>query len=147
MIKRSISRTTFGKKLSQHGMVQNDIALSRMEIEQARLLVLKTADMMDRVGNKKARSEIAMIKVVVPRASQKIIDRAIQIHGAAGVSQDFFLAYAYVGARSIRLADGPDEVHIQTIAKLEVLKYEKVNQFQLEAYGLYKQFTEGFIYF
>jgi acyl-CoA dehydrogenase len=94
-----------------------------MEIDQARLLTLQAAKRMDEVGNKAARAEIAMIKVVAPNVAQKVVDRAIQVCGAAGVSQDFHLAYAYARARAIRLADGPDEVHRETIAKLELKKY------------------------
>jgi acyl-CoA dehydrogenase len=94
-----------------------------MEIEQARLLTLKAAHLMDTVGNKAARGEIAMIKVVVPRMALRVIDRAIQAHGAAGVSGDFGLASAWAHARTIRLADGPDEVHREAIAKLELAKH------------------------
>ena len=94
-----------------------------MEIDQARLLTIETARLMDTVGNKAARREIAMIKVVVPRMALRVIDRAIQAHGAAGVSDDFPLAFAWVHARTIRLADGPDEVHRDAVAKLELGKY------------------------
>ena len=93
-----------------------------MEIDQARLLTLRAAHMMDTVGNKGARAEIAMIKVVAPNVALQVLDRAIQAHGAAGVSQDTFLAYAWAASRTLRLADGPDEVHLETIAKLELRK-------------------------
>jgi acyl-CoA dehydrogenase len=96
-----------------------------MELEQARLLTMKTAAMMDTAGNKAARGEIAMIKVVVPRIVLRVIDRAIQVHGAAGVSDDFPLAAAWAHARTIRIADGPDEVHREAVAKLELRKYDK----------------------
>ena len=120
MCARVKTRAAFGKLLADQGTIRRDIAESRIEIEQARLLTLKVAQMMDTVGNKAARREIAMIKVVVPRMAQGVIDRAIQAHGAAGVSQDFPLANAWAHARTIRLADGPDEVHLETIAKLEL---------------------------
>ena len=94
--------------------------MSRIEIEQARLLTLRAADMMDKVGNKVARLEIAMIKVVAPNVALRVLDRAIQAHGGAGVSQDTFMASAWAGVRSLRLADGPDEVHIESIAKWEL---------------------------
>jgi acyl-CoA dehydrogenase len=124
MIQRTNSRVAFGKTISSQGVVRQWIGESRMEIEQARLLVLKTAWMMDEVGNKAARSEIAMIKAVVPKMALKIIDRAIQAHGGGGVSQDFPLTMFYISARSLRLADGPDEVHIESVAKNEVRKYQ-----------------------
>jgi acyl-CoA dehydrogenase len=120
MCRRVKSRVAFGKALADQGTIRADIAESRMEIEQARLLTLKAAHMMDTVGNKVARREIAMIKVVVPRMAQRVIDRAIQAHGAGGVSQDFPLATAWAHTRTIRLADGPDEVHREAIAKLEL---------------------------
>ncbi|MGV0759598.1 acyl-CoA dehydrogenase [Tistrella mobilis] len=123
MCKRAQQRTAFGKTLAEHGMTRHYIAQSRMEIDQARLLTLKAAWMMDTVGNKNAKSEIAAIKVVAPNMATRVIDRAIQVHGGGGVCQDFFLAKAYAGARTLRLADGPDEVHQETIAKLELAKH------------------------
>jgi acyl-CoA dehydrogenase len=123
MIQRGLSRTAFGKPLVEHGVNRHWIAESRMEIDQARLLTLHAARMMDEVGNKAARAEIAMIKVVAPAVALKVVDRAIQMHGAAGISQDFHLAYAYAQARTLRLVDGPDEVHRETVAKMELRKY------------------------
>jgi acyl-CoA dehydrogenase len=123
MIQRGLSRTAFGKALVEHGVNRHWIAESRMEIDQARLLTLHAARMMDEVGNKAARAEIAMIKVVAPAVALKVLDRAIQMHGAAGVSQDFHLAYAYAQARTLRLVDGPDEVHRETVTKMELKKY------------------------
>ena len=123
MSKRALSRSTFGQPIAQHGVVQQWIADSRMEIEQARLLTLKAAYMMDTVGNKEAKAEIAMIKVVAPRMAQKVIDRAIQVFGGGGVSDDFPLANMYANARTLSLADGPDEVHSRQIARLELRKY------------------------
>lgn len=123
MCQRALSRVAFGKPLAENDYVRQNIAISRIEIEQARLLVLKAAHMMDTVGNKEARREIAMIKVVAPNMACNVIDRAIQVHGAAGVSQDTFLAAAYANARSLRFADGPDEVHRETVAKLELRAY------------------------
>ena len=120
MVARAKSRVAFGKTLAEQGVVMDQIASSRSEIEQSRLLVLKAAHMMDTVGNKVARKEIAMIKVVVPNMAARVIDRAIQVHGGGGVSADFPLSYAYANARYLRLADGPDEVHNMTIAKLEL---------------------------
>ncbi len=120
MVARAKSRVAFGKTLAEQGVVMDQIATSRSEIEQSRLLVLKAAHMMDTVGNKVARKEIAMIKVVVPNMAARVIDRAIQVHGGGGVSADFPLSYAYANARYLRLADGPDEVHNMTIAKLEL---------------------------
>jgi acyl-CoA dehydrogenase len=123
MCRRVATRVAFGKPLAEQGTIRADIAESRMEIEQARLLTLKAAHLMDTVGNKAARGEIAMIKVVVPRMALRVIDRAIQAHGAAGVSGDFGLASAWAHARTIRLADGPDEVHREAIAKIELGKH------------------------
>jgi acyl-CoA dehydrogenase len=120
MCSRVQSRVAFARALAEQGTIRADIAMSRIEIEQARLLTLKAADLMDKVGNKAARSEIAMIKVVAPNVALRVLDRAIQAHGGAGVSQDTFLASAWAGVRSLRLADGPDEVHIESIAKWEL---------------------------
>jgi acyl-CoA dehydrogenase len=125
MCARVESRVAFGKALAEQGTIRADIAASRMEIEQARLLTLKAAHMMDTVGNKAARAEIAMIKVIAPNAALRVLDRAIQAHGGAGVSQDTFLANAWAMIRTLRLADGPDEVHIESIAKLELAKSGK----------------------
>jgi acyl-CoA dehydrogenase len=122
MCQRVKSRVAFGRALSEQGTIRADIALSRMEIEQARLLTLKAAYMMDTVGNKGARAEISMIKVVAPNVALQVLDRAIQAHGAAGVSQDFPLAAAWANSRTLRLADGPDEVHREAIAKFELAK-------------------------
>ncbi len=124
MCKRVRSRVAFGKTIAEQGTVRADIATSRMEIEQARLLVLKAAYMMDTVGNKAAKAEIAMIKVIVPNVALRVIDRAIQAHGGAGVSQDFELAAMWANSRTLRLADGPDEVHTESVAKLELKKHE-----------------------
>jgi acyl-CoA dehydrogenase len=123
MCKRVKSRVAFGKPLAEQGTIMADVATSRMEIEQARLLTLKAAYMMDTVGNKTARAEIAMIKVVAPNMALRVIDRAIQAHGGAGVTDDFLLAHAWAGSRTLRIADGPDEVHRDAVAKLELKKY------------------------
>ena len=125
MCKRVQSRVAFGKPLAEQGTIRADIAVSRIEIEQARLLALKAAHMMDTVGNKAARAEIAMIKIVAPNVALKVLDRAIQAHGGAGVSDDTFLAAAWAGVRTLRLADGPDEVHAESIARLELGKWAK----------------------
>jgi acyl-CoA dehydrogenase len=117
MVARAKSRVAFGVPIGQHGMAQEAIALSRCEIEQARLLTLQAADALDRHGIKGARDLVGMIKIVAPRMACTVIDRAIQVHGAGGLSQDHFLAAAYAGARSLRLADGPDEVHIAALAR------------------------------
>jgi acyl-CoA dehydrogenase len=125
MCKRVHSRVAFGKTIAEQGTIRSDIAISRMEIEQLRLLVLKAAHMMDTVGNKIARAEIAMIKVVAPNVTLRVLDRAIQAHGGAGVAQDTFLAGAWASVRTLRLADGPDEVHTEAVAKLELEKWGK----------------------
>jgi acyl-CoA dehydrogenase len=122
MCERARSRVAFGKPVAEQGVVRQWIAESRLAIDQARLLVLKTAWLMDTVGSKAARREIAMIKAVAPRMALQVIDRAIQTHGGGGVSQDFPLAQFWIYARSLRLADGPDEVHLESIAKMELKK-------------------------
>jgi acyl-CoA dehydrogenase len=124
MCKRVKSRVAFGKTIAEQGTIRADIATSRIEIEQARLLVLKAAWLMDTVGNKGARAEIAMIKVVAPNVALRVLDRAIQAHGGAGVSGDFELAWAWANSRTLRLADGPDEVHMESVAKLELNKLQ-----------------------
>src|SRR5213080_3328659 len=125
MCKRVQSRVAFGKTLAEQGTIRAGIAKSRMEIDQARLLTLKAAHMMDTVGNKAARTEIAMIKVVAPNVTLRVLDRAIQAHGGAGVSEDTFLASAWANVRTLRLADGPDEVHTESIAKWKLGKWGK----------------------
>jgi acyl-CoA dehydrogenase len=122
MCARAKNRTAFGKPLAEHGVVMDQIARSRIEIEQARLLTLKAAWMMDTVGNKAARAEIAMIKVIAPNMALDVIDRAIQVHGGGGVAEDFGLAWAWANSRTLRLADGPDEVHREAVAKMELKK-------------------------
>jgi acyl-CoA dehydrogenase len=122
MCERARSRVAFGKPVAEQGVVRQWIAESSLAIDQARLLVLKTAWLMDTVGSKAARREIAMIKAVAPRMALQVIDRAIQTHGGGGVSQDFPLAQFWIYARSLRLADGPDEVHLESIAKMELKK-------------------------
>jgi len=122
MCRRVRGRVAFGRTLAEQGTIRRDIAQSRIEIEQARLLTLQAAQLMDTVGNKAARAQIAMIKVVAPAVALGVLDRAIQAHGAAGVSQDTFLAHAWATARTLRMADGPDEVHLETVAKLELRK-------------------------
>ena len=125
MCKRVQARVAFGKPLAEQGTIRADIAASRMEIEQARLLTLKAAYLMDTVGNKEARAEISMIKVVAPNVALRVLDRAIQAHGGAGVSEDTFLAAAWASVRTLRIADGPDEVHSEAIAKHELRKWGK----------------------
>lgn len=124
MCRRAKSRTAFGKTLAEQGALRKDVADSRMEIEQARLMVLKAAHMMDAVGNKVARQEIAQIKVIAPNMALRVLDRAMQVHGAMGVCQDAFLAGAWASQRTLRLADGPDEVHREAVARLELRKYD-----------------------
>ncbi len=123
MCKRSLERVTFGKPVAERTVTQERIAEARIMIESARLLVLKAAHMMDTVGNKAARAEIAMIKVLAPNVACKVLDWAIQAHGGGGMSEDFPLAYMYAHSRTLRFADGPDEVHRNAIAKLELAKH------------------------
>ena len=123
MVRRALTRSAFGSTLAEKSIIRHHIAESRMDIEQARLLTLKAAFMMDTVGNKVAQSEIAQIKVVAPNMALRVIDRAIQVHGAAGLSQDFPLAGVFAGMRALRMGDGPDEVHREAIAKLEIRKH------------------------
>ena len=123
MCSRAKSRVAFGKPVAEQGVIRQWIAEARLAIDQARLLVLKTAWMMDSVGNKAARREIAMIKALVPQMALKVIDRSIQVHGGGGVSPDFPLAQYWIYARTLRLADGPDEVHLESIAKMELKKF------------------------
>ncbi len=121
--KRSVNRTTFGKSLAQHQSIREVVAQSYADIEQARLLTLKTADLMDKAGNKVAKNLIAAAKIVVPSMTQRVLDRAMQIHGAGGLSEDFFMAEAFSYARSCRLADGPDEVHMMSLGKQVIGEY------------------------
>jgi acyl-CoA dehydrogenase len=125
MCRRVQSRVAFGRPLAEQGALRREIADSRIEIDQARLLTMHAAHMMDTVGNKAARTEIAMIKVVAPNMALRVIDRAIQAHGGRGVSQDTFLARAWAHIRTLRLADGPDEVHRESIAKWELRKWKE----------------------
>jgi acyl-CoA dehydrogenase len=123
MCRRATGRVAFGKPIADQGVVQDWIAESRVRIEQARLLVLKTAWLMDTAGNKGAHTEIQAIKIAVPSMTEWVLDKAIQAHGAGGISQDFPLAHAWAGARSLRFADGPDEVHKRSLARRELHKY------------------------
>jgi acyl-CoA dehydrogenase len=123
MCRRTKSRVAFGRPIAEQTVTLDRIAQSRIMIDQARLLTLKAAWMMDTVGNKAARAEIAMIKVAAPRMACQVLDWAIQAHGAAGVCDDFGLAHAYASARTLRLADGPDEVHLNQVGRLEVAKH------------------------
>jgi alkylation response protein AidB-like acyl-CoA dehydrogenase len=123
MVRRLQSRVAFGKKLSEQSVWEQRIAEARIDIEMTRLLCLKAADMMDKAGNKAAKLEIAMIKVAAPRVALRIIDDAIQAHGAAGVTADSGLAASYAHIRTLRLADGPDEVHNRSIARMEFARY------------------------
>ncbi|MEZ5710970.1 MAG: acyl-CoA dehydrogenase family protein [Blastomonas sp.] len=126
MIKRLQSRIAFGKRISEHSLWEERVATARIDIEMCRLLCLKASDMMDKVGNKHAKGEIAMIKVAAPRMALKIIDDAIQAHGGGGVSNDFGLAKSYAGIRTVRIVDGPDEVHNRTIARMEFGRFGPV---------------------
>jgi acyl-CoA dehydrogenase len=128
MVRRVQARVAFGKRISEQSVWEQRIAEARIDIEMTRLLCLKAADMMDKVGNKAAKLEIAMIKVAAPRIALKVIDDAIQAHGGGGVTKDFGLAKSYAGIRSLRLADGPDEVHNRQIARLEMRKYTNQEQ-------------------
>jgi acyl-CoA dehydrogenase len=123
MVRRAMSRQAFGGPISDQGVVRQQIAESRMEIEQARLLVLKTAWLIDQHGASGARAEVAAIKVIAPRVATAVIDRAVQVHGGGGVSGDFPLARMWAMARTLRLADGPDEVHIRSVAREELRRY------------------------
>jgi acyl-CoA dehydrogenase len=124
MCRRTLQRVAFGRPIAEQGVTRERIAEARILIDQARLLVLNAADVMDRLGNKRAAQEIAMIKVVAPNMACQVLDWAIQAHGGAGVSEDFPLAAAWAAARTLRLADGPDEVHRNQIAKLELARYK-----------------------
>jgi alkylation response protein AidB-like acyl-CoA dehydrogenase len=128
MITRLLSRTAFGKRVADYSIWEQRIAEARTNIEMSRLLTMKAAYMMDTVGNKVAKSEIAQIKVAGPRIALQIIDDAIQAHGGGGVTTDFGLAKMYAGIRTLRLADGPDEVHNRTIARLEMKQYADLSQ-------------------
>ena len=120
MVRRAVSRTAFGRPLARHGVVAAQIAEARLAIDQARLLVLRTAWLIDTQGARAAASDVAAIKVVVPRMACQVIDDAIQVHGGAGVTDDVPLASMYAAARTLRIADGPDEVHVRTVARAEI---------------------------
>jgi acyl-CoA dehydrogenase len=128
MCERTSERVAFGGPLAERGVVREWIARSRIEIEQLRLLVLKSAWLMDTVGNAAARMEVAAIKVAALEVAHKVVDRAVQAHGAAGVSDDTVLARLYAITRALRIADGPDEVHLRTVARQELAKYQKTGQ-------------------
>jgi len=128
LCRRALQRSTFGKRLAENANIQDWIAEARIELEMIRLLTLKTAWLMDTVGNRGARVEIAAIKVAAPNVALTIVDRAIQVHGAAGMSDDFPLAHFYALQRAMRLADGPDEVHKRTIAQRELRKWDHPEQ-------------------
>jgi alkylation response protein AidB-like acyl-CoA dehydrogenase len=125
MAKRLVSRVAFGKRIADHSVWEERVARARIDIEMSRLLCLKAADMMDRAGNKAAQNEIAMVKVQAPSMALKILDDAVQAHGGAGVSEDFRLAKSWAAVRTLRLADGPDEVHNRAIARAEFKRYEE----------------------
>jgi acyl-CoA dehydrogenase len=127
LCRRALSRTAFGKPVAENANIQDWIAEARIELEMVRLLTLKTAWLMDTVGNRHARVEIAAIKVAAPNVALKIVDRAIQVHGGGGVSDDFPLAGMYAHLRTLRLADGPDEVHKRTIALRELRRWERAH--------------------
>ena len=124
MCERALNRVAFGKRLAEMGSLREDIARSRLEIDQARLLTLHAAHMMDTVGNKAARAQIAAIKVVAPNVALNVLDRAIQVHGGMGVSGDIWLAAAWANQRTLRIADGPDQVHLEAVARLELRKHQ-----------------------
>ena len=124
MCERALNRVAFGKRLAEMGSLREDIARSRLEIDQARLLTLHAAHMMDTVGNKAARAQIAAIKVVAPNVALNVLDRAIQVHGGMGVSGDTWLAAAWANQRTLRIADGPDQVHLEAVARLELRKHQ-----------------------
>jgi alkylation response protein AidB-like acyl-CoA dehydrogenase len=128
MARRLQSRVAFGKTIAEHSIWEQRIAHARIDIEMTRLLCLKAADMMDKVGNKSSALEIAMIKVQAPNMALRVIDDAIQAHGGGGVSEDFGLAQSWAGQRTLRLADGPDEVHCRAIARMEFARHAQTPQ-------------------
>jgi len=142
MTKRLMTRKAFGKYVSEQSVWEERIARARIDIEMTRLLCFKAADMMDKAGNRVARLEIAMIKVQAPQMALKVIDDAIQAHGGGGVSQDFGLARSYASIRTLRLADGPDEVHNRTVARMELAKYGALQQ-QIRAESQAERRTAG----